>query len=716
MIYVACRRRQRDFLENNTRVPRKNQKPARTTHSPESLIEFHQSTTDEEKEVPMSTTSTAPSGSSKLRKKLFDLLGDNALYTRLKDDEKRPRSSFKEGKRNRLKKLPTEGNYGVIPQNRLLILDFDDHTENAWSVEKQIDFFSEFLDVDLRKTFAVITQSGGAHIYLLVPEDIRFEDIQSIPKASLRGYNAAFSRIMDRTVELDADIRSAASNAYVVGPTSSIDFVGKKTKYNGYILANESFGFENLNFEILTIPHKGFLRLQEATVVKRQIEQERSSRKKETDDALFDLISAGEKYNKSLVREVYSRTAGIQKSKDEAIPAMPEWADEVSDSSLIHGRPDPIAMSRLKKRIAAQESVKFHQLRAQVKAALHCCYDDYSIALACRLLEIDKDSYRKESIEFSHLISDIKRFKPSVRYHGVYCSKGRQKSVKPRSNALDNYDFNLDEFLEQKKEFLKKKRMSKPSGMVNPQVLDLGKISLALQGNSRKQKASQQYYDAMNIVNHYVQPLSNVGATRVLLAHSDISQSLEISSSRVRQAMRILRERNIIQIAEKQRTGMAASYTVSDAFQHKYLTKSLRLAWGKFNSELGDNRLERSLYFDFSDGNFKTVFGNEKVSPVKDFTNIFDEMMENVKVPFLERQGAGAATRYMKSESEALKSIAEDEEIDEFDERLIEKLLDFEDFDSNSGNSRSVDEETGAVFDLDTGEMMDDLCFTNDSS
>ena len=101
MIYVACRRRQRDFLENNTRVPRKNQKPARTTHSPESLIEFHQSTTDEEKEVPMSTTSTAPSGSSKLRKKLFDLLGDNALYTRLKDDEKRPRSSFKEGKRNR---------------------------------------------------------------------------------------------------------------------------------------------------------------------------------------------------------------------------------------------------------------------------------------------------------------------------------------------------------------------------------------------------------------------------------------------------------------------------------------------------------------------------------------------------------------------------------------------------------------------------------------
>lgn len=588
----------------------------------------------------MGTRLSNTSMTTRIRRTLAHALGKQAKYTRLRADRKAPTRSFKEGKPNRMKSPPAEGNYGVIPQGRLMILDFDEHREDSWSIDEQIDFFSEFLEVDLRSSLSVITQSGGVHIYLLFPESVCSDDIETLPKASLRGYNHSFSQMVGTEVKLDADIRTSAVNAYVVGPTSSIKFPSKKTKYNGYIMANESFGFKNFNFEILTISDNGFLKLQEISAMKKRIDVPKDT---------------------SRTIDISSMTELIEKGLINSIPTLPDWAEEVHDTNLIHGRPDLTVMGRLRRKLNSEDIQAYHKSRAFVKASLHCCYDDYSIALACSILEINKDSYRGDSIGFPQLMRDIRRFKPSVRYHGGYCHKGRQQSLKHYSNNAGDKDFDVDEFKRKRKEWVEYKRSRKPSGMSNPRVLDVGKISEAIVGDSRKKKPSQQYFDAMNIVNYYLQPLSNVGALRILLAYSDVSKSLNISTSRVRQAMRILRERRILQVAEKQKTGMAASYIVSETFQHEFLTKSLKLTWGKFNSEKADNRIDRSIYFDFSDGTYKTVFVNEIVEPISDFKVWFEKMIKDL--PFMETQGAGAATRYLRSEAQAIEEIKElDEE------------------------------------------------------
>lgn len=609
---------------------------------------------------------------SPLRKKMQAALGKNAKYTRLKPDRKAPTRSFKEGKPNRMKQIPRTGNYGVIPEGRLMVLDFDDHRDNSWEIDEQIDFFSELLDVNLRNSLSVITQSGGVHVYLMLPESIEEKDIQTLPKASLRGYNKAFSELLNKEVRLDADIRTSAVNAYVVGPTSSISFPDKKTKYKGYLLANESFGFKNLNFEILTISESGFSKLQ-AVASKRE--------------------------------------AYIKQDLLERLSALPEWAEETTDKNLIHGKPDFTVMAKLRKKITTDDVKVYHRARAFVKASLHCCYDDYSIALACSMLEIDKDSYRGDSISFQHLMRDIKRFKPSVRYHGSYCRKGKEQAAKHRPKASQSEDFNLEEFVKNKKEWIKKKRESEPSGMVSPKVIDIGKVSETLIGSSRKKKPSQQYFDAMAIINYYVQPLSNAGALRMLLAHSDISNSLNISPSRVRQAMRVLREREILQIASKQRTGMAASYVISETFHHNFLTKSLKLTWGKFNSNKDDNRIDRSIYFDAIDGTYKTVFGDEIVEPISDFSSWVEKMTQDL--PIMERYGAGAATRYLRYESQALEEITE---LDK-DYKESESLKEQESILNEKPQPYSSAEENTILKDTENKELedlvnLDDLTFS----
>ena len=185
------------------------------------------------------------------REMLQEVLGDDARYLRLASRSKKPIGSYTQSGENRLSYVPKRGNYGIIPVKRLLILDFDLHRKGSASVLEQLNFFSNFLYIDLSQTLSVVTQTGGLHIYLKYPWSVDSSMARNLPKASLRGYSKAFSEISGQEIKLDADIRSGMVNGYVVGPTSKVSQKELSTEslHDTYWVADESVGFTRTTFK-----------------------------------------------------------------------------------------------------------------------------------------------------------------------------------------------------------------------------------------------------------------------------------------------------------------------------------------------------------------------------------------------------------------------------------------------------------------------------------
>lgn len=531
--------------------------------------------------------------SSSMRKALTKVLSGDAMFLRVQSDSKLPVSSFSVGKRNRLKHVPSDGNFGVIPQNNLFILDFDNHQNNGSSVDDQIAFFSAFLGLDIRTSLMVMTPNGGAHAYLRFPNGFLGEQGVMIPKGSLRGYSGAFSHIAGKEIDLDADIKTSLSNGYAIGLSSVIE--------------DKSY-----------FPVHGVV----------------SAIKTISDEAAQKFVEVMKIHKKS----VYS---DVQKY----------GMIENHHSMNLHQRPNGSIVKKLSYALQTKNIDSFHRKRAFVKSALQCCYDDYSIGLVCIELGINRDSYRGHSLAFSALVKDLKRFSPDHRFHGKYCALGNTMN---KANSEREYaeEFDLEKYIH-KVELLKKNRalsrVKKSSyRVVNPRVLDVGKISETISGDSRKKKPSQQYYDCLAIVDYFLQPLSNVGNSYILLAYSALSDKLNISKSRVSQAMRVLRQKGIIVIEQKQRTGLAATYSVPEFFTHSFLTKSLKIMWA--NSPVHDKISHDSLYFDRRSGNFHTVFGGIVYESPEVVVKACSMMNDSMVGECFYNFGAGAASSYLREE------------------------------------------------------------------
>lgn len=597
--------------------------------------------------------------SSSNRKFLQKVLGDNAQYLKLKNKSKTPDGSFAKGRRNRLKNIPKTGNYGIIPHKKLFILDFDCHNEGFSTIDEQIDFFSEFFEVNLRKSFAVVTPTGGIHVYLMFPEDISETSKDDFPKASLRGYSKAFSEVVGREIVLDADIRSGLVNGYVVG----VESLSSRANaiHDKYWIADHTVGFSSEGFDILSVP-------QESMGKFKQVVSFRNSAEKSLNDKL------GENDGENPLQAIF------------------ESLDNASGEKT-NIKPPTEIVYRLKKSIKAKNIVSYHAKRAFVKSALHCCYDDYAIAIACIEMGIDKDSYNDKSIGFRSLITDIKRFTPEKRYHGFYCYQGRQNlRIAKKQEFKEQYsgvEFNVDEFTKKMKQKISQRSNADASSfrVLNPRVIDIGKVSSAILMEKKKDNPPQQYFDAMAIVDYFIQPLSNVGTSRILLAKTAICERLALSPSRVTQALRLLRENKVIRIEEKQKSGMAPTYSVSESFTQFYLTKALRLAWGRLNK--GKPREESdSIYFDRLSGVFRKVFTDEAVETVSSVDEVLRKISLSVPAVSFRSYAGGAAVSYLKSEAErydfspiVLDDIVVDEntgeivdDLDFIDEFSVEKL------------------------------------------
>lgn len=576
-----------------------------------------------------------------IRREITDKLSSIARFVRLKPGTKIPVGRFDDA--NTSKIVPFDTDYGVVPKRNLLILDIDSHGKKGTTPDEQVAMFSEFLGVDLRQSFTVITPSGGYHMYLLIPEN---RGQLSAGLQNLNGYQGAISKILGRDVIVDGDLRTGKSAGYAVGPTSAY-LQDEKDKNDTevrdfYRIADASDGFSSMGAkaDLLYISDEGFERLSQLKDVKKEIAEA---------EALARRI---------LRRELRREAAARIKEQNGSLPA----ADKSEATDRL---PSPEYLKKLERELKSRNFVTYHRKRSFVKAALHCCHTNVAIAKVCTLFDIDRDSSTQDQISNYELMRDITRFTPSASFHGGYCEKSVKTKLVGSNFVSEDEKFDLNKFKEKNAEKVATRTISrhKPGyhSEVNPRVLDVSKISKTLLANSKRKNPSQQYYDAMAVVDYFLQPLSNVGAKTVLLARTALEQRLDLTPSRAAQALRILRDRGIVSVVDKQRTGLAPTYSVDEKFTHQRLTKTIKMLWG-FNGvplasgELDDDgnpkKTHANLYLDRHTGLFREVFTDKIVeSNFALVSSWIHTMNSETTAEASGSTGPGAATSYLKSEA-----------------------------------------------------------------
>lgn len=520
-----------------------------------------------------------------IRPILQELLGADAHYLSIRSQGKNPVGSFMEGEKNRFHLIPNTLNYGVIPQGRLFILDLDLHRgSSASTINEQYDFFQEFFDTDFSKTLKVRTQTGGLHIYLRFPETASLDDIKKAPSMSLRSFNEAFNVSTGKSIILDADIRSSACNCYVIAPSSRIpsDAFKKELVSTTYdVLLEDNQDIHDV--VIQTVTDDSFRRFHALKQMRHELNMEKKQKKAE------------------------EKSTKITKSIDRTLDPAFDATNSLRQSKMLGMEAHEELFQVIKEKIKEKEP--YHAIRAFVKSSLHCCFDDFSLARICVDYGINIDSYKNRRMSFNDILSDISRFTPQVKFHGSYCDDGRRlRKEKTREQYLSE-DFVLEEYLQKIKEKVTNREISRKKNSqyrkINPRVLDMMKIGDLLMESTNRKQPTQQIKDSVAIVEKFLQPLACVGAIRMILVRSKLSQELNITESRVAAAMRLLRQQGIILQQDYQRTGLSSTYIVPEKFTENRLTRFLRVTWAKnsFDGPLGSRKM--SVVFDVYSGVYK---------------------------------------------------------------------------------------------------------------
>ncbi len=482
---------------------------------------------------------------AKHREQLSQLLGNRASYVLLKEESKEPAGRYRlkpdstKTPRARKSEIPLKGNYGIIPQGNFFILDLDVHRGD---LKLQLALFDQLFGVNLSETLVVKTPSGGLHYYLRLPEGFD----EPIFNGSLRSYAKHLMENSGVTIDyIDADIRSSEATGYVVGPGSHVSVGKKGAPYKtpgGYTLEGDS------KFILARGEFKG----------------------------LSEISTGGAELLRHLRALQLKKRAptGIEKTEEVEAPLM-----ETAPSAEVIAR----VSYGLKKKLG--DSSEYHRKRSFTLAALRCCYSDYAIAAACVKLEIDRDSYTRERMPFWETLADMRglRTEGSVS-HTRYCDIGHAARYKEGDS--------LEERLEKIKKKVETRTLARERHYRKPQVINMGKAIRKLDAGTPK--VPQRVRDAVLILDTLFQPLTNVGATRVVVARKPVGEKLGLTASRMTDAMRLLRESGIVEVRNRQRTGLAATYSVSDAYIHKLLTGSLKHRWSIINER--ENRKVPLLY------------------------------------------------------------------------------------------------------------------------
>lgn len=440
-----------------------------------------------------------------------------ATFVQLRGDNKAATGSFTNNPHLRLNTPPESGNFGVIPGGRMMIIDIDGDR-----VEEQRAFFEELLELSRYDTVSVRTQSGGVHVYATIPADCDFVDF---PKGSLRSVASLLRAELPYDIEIDADIRIAGVNSYVVGPGSVVN--GRS-----YEVTPESAS------TIGEVSHAAVAAIKRVYRGKYQATQNRRAQQESS-------------------------------SSSAAVPTV-----SIPDSSACDDVLDRASLRKLRGKLAQMSQETFHRRRAFVFASMRCCFSDAEIVDVWRVMGLHYDSSKTHAMSAYDLAMDMARLRGKsgdLEFHGGYCQHRRSgssqqhfvRSVEENMAAMASRVTARDAVLEPVTE----------EHVAQSHVVNMSAVEQALGRVARS--SAQHVRDAVCLVEAFVQPVANVGGSSVVLARSALSQELHLSDSRVAQALRLLTRAQVLHIVSRQRTGLAAVYAVDAALVDTSLTAQL---------------------------------------------------------------------------------------------------------------------------------------------
>lgn len=447
----------------------------------------------------------------------------NSTFIKLANGCKQPTQRFKGT--SGLRTPPEHTNYGVRPAPGLLVVDID--TKAGTPTFLQVEFMEEVLGIDFMNSLKVETPSGGLHIYLTLPDSINAIDF---PNGNMRHYESALRKAFPEAdhilgkYDLDVDFRSGAIDRaiYVVG-------VGSTTSEGTY-----SF----VPGEIKEVPEEN------AGKVIALRDTQRTSRRASANSPK----SSSADPSKWMGRYDAPRTLTSPSLAQERLAILNERLQRFVGSKL----------------------VSFHAQRAFVFANLQCCFSDSKIADVCSDLGIDRDTHTDSRVSEATLMLDIERLRSSAgdSFHGPACGKGVFA-------AKLHTDASLEEGLEKLHVRVKTRTLSRSSNPTRtPErtgVVSLPRVEIAL--SEVTSVNTKQFANAVRVVSEVVQPILNSGADRVVMSRDFLEEKLGLSKSQVAQALVVLRKSKVLELRDRQRTGVAPTYRVARSMLDDELQK-----------------------------------------------------------------------------------------------------------------------------------------------
>ena len=447
----------------------------------------------------------------------FDAIRETkSTFIKLAEGFKHPTQRFK-GKTG-LKSPPTNQNYGILPAPGLLVVDID--TKAGTPVDLQVEFMEQVLGVDFAGSLKVATPSGGLHIYLTLPRSFK---ATNFPNGNMRHYEKSLREAFPDAdhilgkYDLDVDFRSGAENRaiYVVG-------VGSVTPEGVYSFTSG---------------------------VIKEVPEENADR----------IVELRDKQRASRRAPVSTRASASSNTKDAR-----KWVGRfdaprpLAEPSLSRERLE-ILRERLQ-RFMGKRRVSYHAQRAFIFANLQCCFNEYRIADVCADLGIDRDTYTDSRVAEATLLSDLERLRStsSAPFHGPACGKGE-------FIAKLNTDASLDEGLAKLHDRVKTRSLARSTRSTRtPEqtvVVSLPRVEVAL--SEVTSSKTKQFAHAVRVMSDVVQPILNSGADRVVMSREFLKVELELTKSQVAQALVILRKAEVLELRDRQRTGVAPTYRVA---------------------------------------------------------------------------------------------------------------------------------------------------------
>lgn len=514
---------------------------------------------------------------------VHSMLDGKAQYIQLSEKSKLPPRNHTWKSRNskwRLEKPPTNGDYGIIPNDNLIVLDID-YDDKAAPVEAQKKFFGKVFGIDLDDTLAIKTPGKGYHYYFFSPTSIEEKKTQ-IPRGNMRTKIGSFLLENydnpDNIEKLTCDLRSNQQNGLVVGPGSST---------NSYTIVN--------NNPILTIPKKA---------MKKLVKLSKTFYNDPASGGRIDSTRSKPKKGGLYFMNLNTRDLGANLAND-SFQGIDKLFLNNSHSKVrlpknIVGVPRD-KINRLRSTLGSKGNIPYHQKRAIVKTSLSCCYDDYSVTVACVDLGIDRDTYTNSKLSFKQTYNDVSSFNPVVNHGGFYC-KNKFKTI--IGSDEEGFEFRWKPYLTD----------HKIKGARNYRVLREELILEKLRSFSSRTKDSMAVVDAYNIVEHFLQPLSNMGAPRIVLSRRKLRTYFRWSDSRVSSAMILLRKAGVLHIVRRSSPGRSTLYTVPSIWNDKFLTRILGRTWA--SHDLADGSGHGSLIFDYRNRVFRDALTFKELFPV----------------------------------------------------------------------------------------------------